>query len=159
MAKPRRKGMRRAYIKNRFGSEMINGGERINTAMRKEYQQFSFNPSIPLPNRKTLVKHDPATGGSRTNAQFTQPFVEKLAKHNPGHFGLQPKKIEPYTQIWVNAGNYVLKAVFNTLDDNAIYFFIEIDKTLNRVRESMTMSKRTALALRENGLKGIPWKE
>lgn len=186
MAKPRQKAMRVAYIKKRFGSEMINGGERINTALRKEFQQFSFNPSVPLPNRRMLRKNDPSRPEPKItdfitndgkidqhkfemavldwqkrkdNPTLTTPMVEKLLKHNPGHFGLQPKKIEPYTQIWIDAGNYILKAVFNKLDDSAIYFFIEIDKTLNRVRRSRTMSKRTALALRENGLKGIPWKE
>lgn len=147
MAKPRRSGMRRAYLKKITYSYDDKPDSALKAAIGLGRD---INPVIALPHRARLWldknKHTPT---------MTEPMKERVESWR---VAVKQQK-EPYTQIWIDAGNYVLKAVFNKLDDSAIYFFIEIDKTLNRVRRSLTMSKRTALALRENGLKGIPWKE
>lgn len=147
MSANRNRGGKRAYLKHTVSRHDPNPNGTLRDAIGLGRD---INPVVALPKRAIVWldknKHTPT---------MTEPMKERVESWR---VAVKERK-EPYTQIWVDAGNYVLKAVFTTLDDNAIYFFIEINKTLNRVRRSLTMSKRTALALRENGLKGIPWKE
>ena len=182
----RNSGMRRANIKRRFGSEIINGGERINTAVRKEYQQFKFNPSIPLPHRKQLRISDPSnpmpelkqfiTKDGKINREAfdtallkwhkkqnspttTTPMFEKLVKHHSGHFGIQPKeKVEWWHIVLVNTPLNKVEVWFNGFTDNSVHYFKWLDKISGIERESFTLTKSIAHRFRANGLKGIPWK-
>lgn len=149
-----KRAMARSYMK-RFSSTTINGGvSNVNSTARKIYQQFDHNPSIPLPTRRTINKHDPSQA-----LGLTKPMLEKLKKHFPGHFGLQPKPtIEWYIITLVDSPLSKYQMFYSGFTNNSSYYFTWLDKISGITRISLTLTKSTALRLRDNGLKGIPWK-
>ena len=81
-----------------------------------EFRQLKFDPTVPLPNRRVLNKHDPSS-----SPDMTTPMKEKLLKHFPGHFGLQPKeKIEWHVITLIELNEY--KMFYSDFSDNAVYY-------------------------------------
>lgn len=184
MAKPRQKGMRKGHMK-RFSSTMMNGGTNVNPmALKRLYYDKNINPDTPEPSRKQLRKNDPSypipkitdfmtTNGKidkykfeeaiedwhkrRDNPTMTTPMVEKLLKHNEGHFGLKPKEEDNWFVITLMKIPDEWKFFYKGYTELSTCYFTR-KSSHGITRTSITYPRYKALLLRENGLKGIIWK-
>jgi hypothetical protein len=146
MGKPRRSGMRRAYLKK---TSYTYDDSPDSTLKASIGLGRNINPITATPKRAMLWldknKHTPT---------MTKPMAERTeAWHH--HIKEDPRW---WMQTCVDSSLNKIQMFFNGFTDRSVYYFKWLDKLSGVERESFTMSKDTALRIKANGLKGIIWK-
>jgi len=112
-----------------------------------------INPVVALPHRAIewfdKNKHTPT---------MTEPMKERVESWRVA-VREQHYISNEHVIMCINTPLRQITMHYNGFSDRAVYYFKEIDRISGVERESFTISKTTAQRIRDNQLKGIPWKE
>jgi hypothetical protein len=135
---------------------MINGGMILNSETMKEYKRRGSRVGIDVPEPHRVMLHTPADEINPLN-----PLPHPYDARTNAIRVLWAKASQPdwYFIVCVDSNLTRIEMWFAGFHDSAAYAFKRLDKMSNTWKESFTITKRTAMQIKANGLKGIPWKE
>jgi hypothetical protein len=157
MSKPRRSGMRRAYLKKQSYTYDKSPGVGFPDENQQQHNLKDaiglgrdINPITATPRRAMLW-----LSKNRHTPTMTEPMAQLVKSESWNH---SIKKETWNMQTCIDSPLLRIRVYFNGFTDKSVYYFQMTDRLSGVERESFTMTKDKALTIKANGLKGIPWK-
>lgn len=146
MSANRNRGGKRAYLKHTVSRHDPNPNGTLRDAIGLGRD---INPVVALPHRaKAWLDKNKYT------PTMTEPMKERVESWRVA----VKEQDKWYQQVCVDTPFRYITVHFKGFTERAVYYFKELDRISGVERESFTISRASAQRIRDNQLKGIPWK-